>query len=91
MSPLSEHHNAYLIFLIRLEEEIRQKQALEDDLAAREKERKRKDKLASGKAKLSFALDEVRAAHINVSQMHRIFSFEAWSMHQAPPPFPPGF
>ena len=44
----------------RLEEELRAKQAHEDELASRDKERRRKDKLASGKAKLSFAMDEVR-------------------------------
>ena len=44
----------------RLEEEIRQKQAHEEALAAKEKERRRKEKLATGKAKLSFTQDEVR-------------------------------
>ena len=43
-----------------MEEEIRQKQAHEAAIAAKEKERKRKEKLASGKSKLSFAQDEVR-------------------------------
>lgn len=43
----------------RLEEEMRQKQAHEEALATKEKERRRKEKLATGKAKLSFNQDEV--------------------------------
>ena len=44
----------------RLEEELRHKQQLMEEAAAREKDRRKRDKMAGGKPKLSFA-EEVRA------------------------------
>ena len=49
-----------------MEEEARRKQVLEDEAVAREKERKRKLKAASGAAKLSFMSNVRPFAHQSV-------------------------